>query len=506
MNTVLKYPIFYKLYILFLLLILIRCDITDYPDVPIVRLPPSTPIIIAPANKEFDVVLNPEIEWNPSFDAESYNIQISRSSVFEIIDNDQNEINNTSFSSNEFFNNTKYYLRIKAVNIVGSSNWSDTIEFTTIDTTTDIITFKKTFDENENDEANYVVQTSDGGYAIAGNTGNSSLNYKAWIIKTDNKGNLLWEKKYSGMGNGEVYSIQETYDNGFILGGQTYKGAYHFAWLLKLDNNGNEEWSKTFGGDYSDLAYCAQETQDSGFVLGGSTEEFGIISMWLIKTDKEGNYEWSNVYSGSNGSIYVVRCTADGGYILAGISDYTATLIKTDKSGNQMWLKKYDFDGLSIITSVEQTDDDGYILSVNSGQNSTYAILIKIDKDGNQIWLKDFYIGEGSGGEKFGYSVSSVKQYNGDVFIATGSSISRTVSDYIDLWIVKIDNQANIIWEKFYSINVHNNGKCLSITNDGGFIITGTTGIPSSIFEDGYDDIWLIKTNMNGNIFINNNN
>ena len=60
-----------------------------------------------------------------------------------------------------------------------------------------------------------------------------------------------------------------------------------------------------------------------------------------------------------------------------------------------MWLKKYDFDGLSIITSVEQTDDDGYILSVYSGQNNTDAILIKTDKDGNQIWFKDFYIGEG---------------------------------------------------------------------------------------------------------------
>jgi len=144
-------------------------------------------------------------------------------------------------------------------------------------------------------QAQYVSLTSDGGYIITGGTGDFVLNQMdAWVIKTDENGELEWDKKLGGAGNQKTYTVHETDDGGYILSGNTVQNENGDIWLVKTDDAGEMLWQKTFGGALWDNAYSMQITADNGYILAGYTKSFsyGEEDLWLIKTDSLGNEQW----------------------------------------------------------------------------------------------------------------------------------------------------------------------------------------------------------------------
>lgn len=107
-----------------------------------------------------------------------------------------------------------------------------------------MLTWEKTYGGSEDDWASSIIQTSDGCYIIAGETYSKGIGKSdAWILKLDNQGNLLWEKTYGGSNGDEAWIIIQTIDGGYALAGATSsKGAgEEDLWLIKLDENGNLE-------------------------------------------------------------------------------------------------------------------------------------------------------------------------------------------------------------------------------------------------------------------------
>jgi hypothetical protein len=137
-----------------------------------------------------------------------------------------------------------------------------------------------------------LVETSDGGYAIVGTT----MSFGAggpdfWLIRTDGSGNLLWNKTYGGTGNDLASSVIATSDGGFALIGQTSSfGAGHSdIWLVKTDGLGNAQWNKTYGGASDDVGISLTAASDGGYVIAGNTASFGFAGdFWLMKTDEVG--------------------------------------------------------------------------------------------------------------------------------------------------------------------------------------------------------------------------
>ena len=103
-----------------------------------------------------------------------------------------------------------------------------------------------------------------------------------------------------------------------------------------------EAWNKTFGGYSSDYGYSGQQTNDGGYIIIGQTYSYDVGSgdVWLIKTDQDGNEEWSQTFGGSETDKgNSVQQTNDDGYIIAGYTKIGSTnwdvwLIKTDQNGN----------------------------------------------------------------------------------------------------------------------------------------------------------------------------
>jgi len=179
-----------------------------------------------------------------------------------------------------------------------------------------------------------------GGYVIAGLTASTSEGWNVYLLKTYGNGDTIWTKNYGGTNWDAGYSVQKTYDGGYITAGLTKSfGTGSFdIYLVKAKRNGNTVWTRTFGGADWDESYAVQETPDKGFIIAGATKSFGAggFDVYLIRTYSNGYPIWTKTYGGANWDVgYSIENTSDGGYIIAGKTKsfgaglYDVYLIKT---------------------------------------------------------------------------------------------------------------------------------------------------------------------------------
>ena len=197
---------------------------------------------------------------------------------------------------------------------------------------------------------------------------------------------MQWSKAYGGTGDDEAQSVVQTTDGGYIAVGYTNSfgaGNYNF-WLVRTDSAGNKLWDRTFGGANREFARSVQQTNDGGYIVSGNTDSFGPgwSVLWLVKTDASGNTMWSKTYEDSDCG-YSVERTNDGGYAVSGIAagadgSIDFSLVKTDASGSVQWRKICGGSGYDAAWSVKQTSDGGYIVA---GRTNSFGA------DGVDFWL-----------------------------------------------------------------------------------------------------------------------
>ncbi len=184
--------------------------------------------------------------------------------------------------------------------------------------------WNRTFGGPGDDAAFSVIETTDRGYVVAGHTssfGNDA--HDIWLIKTDSMGTMQWNKTYGGTGDEAAFSIIQTKDGGYALAGYTNSfgtGEYDFC-LVRTDAAGNLLWNKTYGGTGDEGVYSIIQTNDNGYLLAGNTNSFGAggYDFWLVKTDQNGEMVWNETFGGLNDdAAFSVIQTNDGGYALAG--------------------------------------------------------------------------------------------------------------------------------------------------------------------------------------------
>jgi parallel beta-helix repeat protein len=331
------------------------------------------------------------------------------------------------------------------------------------------------------------VQTEDGGYALAGSTSLPNQLADLWLAKTDVAGNLEWNRTYGGTGSDAANSVVQTVEGGYAIGSYTDSfgvGKFDF-WLVKTDNAGNHQWNKTYGGTGNDYARSMIQTSDEGYAITGETRSFGLNpepnvgagDFWLVKTDSMGNEKWSKTYGGTDyDSASSVRQTSDGGYIIAGSTGsfgagaWDAWLVKTDASGNMLWNKTYggaDYDGAS---SAVQTSDGGYAFAgyTYSFSGGSYDLwLVKTNATGHKEWDKTY-------GGPYGDEAKSLQRTkdNGYVIVAYTQSSEASPGD---LWLIKTDANGEIVWNKTYGGDRADMGCSIEQTSDGGYVVAGYT-------------------------------
>ena len=315
---------------------------------------------------------------------------------------------------------------------------------------------------------------------------------------------ITFERTYGGADSDECESVQQTTDGGFIIAGSTssFGSGWSDFYLIKTDRNGDTLWTNTYGGPNTDRAYSVKQTFDGGFILAGCTRSFGsgLDDFWLIKTDSIGNEEWNKTFGGSSSYEIAsdVQQTFDGGYILAGFTNavagagnYDFWLVKTDSIGTREWSQMFGGNGSDRAECVVQTFDGGYILAgytQSFGAGSFDFWLIKTDSSGNEEWNRTF---GGSSGDR----AYHVQQTSDGGYILVGATESFGAG-YNDIFLIKTDSNGDSLWAKIFGGSSGDKARAVQQTLDGGYILAGYT---SSFGSEG-GDFWLIKTDSGGNM------
>lgn len=348
-------------------------------------------------------------------------------------------------------------------------------------TVTSGITWAKTYKTNSDFFSGISIkQTNDGGYIVTGGA----------ITKLDANGNILWQKIYISE---SLYisatDVQQTSDGGYIVTG--YANAYGgFVFLLKLYANGNVEWLKRLSGNHSQNIYHSlQQTSDGGYIVAGRTLK-GDYYPWVLKFDASGNIQWERTYGngGNNLGSFFIRQTSNGKYILAGGYVDDGLVLKLDTNGTVLWYKKYN---PIVFSSIQQTPDGGYIATGTYDTNPSIwwdpsLCVLKLDNNGNIVWQK-YLMGIKSASD-------SIQQITDGGYIVSGWVM--TSSGFEDILVLKLDSSGNIQWQKTYGNSGSDYYSSIqSIEN--GYIVTG---LKCSSQSSGCSDVWVLKTDNNGNI------
>ncbi len=401
------------------------------------------------------------------------------------------------------------------------------------------IQWKKCLGGSEYDPAYFIQQTSDGGYITVGGsfsmdgdvTGNHG-SLDAWVVKLSATGNIEWRNAYGGTQGEVALHVQQTTDGGYIIAGETnsFDGSITNpnphgngeCWIIKIDGSGAIQWQKTYGGSQNEQALYIKEIS-TGYIFCAiskssnydATLNHGLYDYWIVKIDFLGNIVWQKSYGGTGDDYpYAIETTVDGGYLIAGFSNSTdgdvtanhgdndAWIIKLDTAGNLLWQKTYGGTDNDRINAIKAATDGGYILTGYAISNNGDVIgnhglrdvwILKINDAGNLLWQKCL----GGTGHESGGTITATQ--DGNYFITGSSSFSNgdVTQNYggNDVWIVKINQTGNLIWQKTLGGNNTDFGMAGQQTIDGGFIVIAQTYSTDVdvVGNHGQFDYWVIK-------------
>lgn len=394
---------------------------------------------------------------------------------------------------------------------------------------------------SEREYGSSIVQTSDGGYFLTGRTasndgqvtGYHSGSYTTediWVVRLSPTGALVWERCLGQPDTDYGFDGVQTADGGFAITGCVWAdggdvSGHHGStdiWVAKLDATGSLAWQKCIGGTWGEYGYSIRQTSDGGYIIGGVTTSIdgdisgnhGGYDGVIVKLNATGGIEWLRCLGGNKADDFnAVRQTSDGGYIAIGktYSNNNGTVganhgytdiwvVKLTATGLVDWQKCLGSSSYDGGYAILESPDGGYVLTgyvegndgdVSGNHGSMDLWVAEIDGIGRVLWQQCL----GGSGRDLGTSI--VATYGGYVVTGQTESTDGDVSgghgvsyDVGDLWVVRIDDDGTLIWQKCIGGSAIEVGSSVICTSDGGLAIAGYTGstdgdIPES--HGGYD-------------------
>jgi hypothetical protein len=333
-----------------------------------------------------------------------------------------------------------------------------------------------------------LIQTSDGGYAIVGITTSFGAGRgDAYVVKLDANGNLQWTKTIGGESDDWGRSLIQTSDGGYAIAGNTnsFGTGDEAIYVVKLDVNGNLQWTKTIGGKKGEDGASLIQTSDGGYAIAGATASFGAgqLDVYVVKLDANGNLQWTKTIGGPASDVgNSLIQTSDGGYAIAGATNsfgagrYDVYVVKLDANGNLQWTKTIGGKGWDVGHSLIQTSDGGYAiagLTLSFGAGWADVYVVKLDASGNLQWTKTI-----GAKNKYSGKLSLIQTSDGGYAIASHTE-SFGAGEW-DVYVVKLDRNGNACCAVSQTFQVGSGGTLGSPTSSigsGGTLSSPTSGI-----------------------------
>lgn len=353
---------------------------------------------------------------------------------------------------------------------------------------------------------------------------------------------ILWQKCLGGTAVDYGRTIRQCANGNFIFLGTTTSNDVDVSgnhgeedlWLVSLDDSGTMLWQKCLGGTDQDLAGggymkegSVEPTTDGGYFVVGSTYSndgdvsgnHGSYDIWALKLNAAGDIEWQRCLGGTaEDRAGTGQQTSDGGYILSGTvhsingdvvghhGGFTddAWVVKLDPFGNIQWQKCLGGTSTEDFGPVQQTADSGYILICttfsNNGDVSGYhgfgdAWVVKLDNDGNIQWQKCF----GSGDSEQGKSIQPTA--DGGYIVAIDVWNTCNTGPF-NMAVLKLDQNGDSLWQACFGGTLQDAAGSAHEVNGGGYFLIGRTDSNDGDVNGnhGGNDVWLVRLNDTGAI------
>ncbi len=398
------------------------------------------------------------------------------------------------------------------------------------------VSWQKNLESGTQDFLSGLAITIDGQYLVSGSSiqknqnptgGNQNKGYDYHILKLDQQGQKVWEKYFSGNQHDYLGSTVATREGGFLLAGTSYSSSAldkkdrsngsSDIWIIKVDENGEEQWQKTVGTRYSEEARSVTQTTDEGFVIAGSTNHpklgYGSKDVFVTKLDKTGKVI-SQLILGGKGldEVEKVIPTNDGGVLMgvysrSGVYEGQSKSKINSKDLNSTLSNTNNSESSSSNSSsnpnkqnLESYDVNFYGKSFGNYGEGDYWI-VKLDKNGNVQWEKNF------GGNEDDHVRTMALTDSG--YIIGGESRSQTsgnkrakLEEGTDLWILSLDEDGNEQWQQSY--NFKNRDVLMSLntiknsdSETKGFLVGGYTQSEGKV-EKNDETFWMLYIDKNG--------
>ncbi|MCC3214920.1 T9SS type A sorting domain-containing protein [Chryseobacterium sp. X308] len=311
---------------------------------------------------------------------------------------------------------------------------------------------------------------------------------------------VVWQKNIQSSTQDFLSQITTTIDQQYLITGSSIQGdrqkasgskqnnGYDFH-LVKLNQQGQEVWEKYFSGHNHDYLSATVTTQDGGFLLAGTSysgkgldkkeESKGGSDIWLIRINEFGDVLWQKTLgSSSNEEARAVIQATDLGFFVAGnvqgsskgYGSKDVLITKLDKDGKELSQLILGGKGLDEVEKLIPTKDGGALLGMYSRSSEVKAGSGKLEA-GSGVEI-DFY-----------------------------SKVSSNFGEG-DYWIVKLDKNGKVEWEKNFGGKGDDHIRTLALTSNG-FIVGGESrsersGNKTVGIEEG-TDLWVIALDQNGN-------
>lgn len=322
-------------------------------------------------------------------------------------------------------------------------------------------------------------------------------------LHTKRKKRDYFEAIYGGRYLDEGADVIPEKDGGFTVIGSTesYGNGSKDIYLIRTDKYGNKIKSFAYGGRNDDIAKAALRLKDGSTIIVGDTESFGnrARSIYVGKVNKKGYMQWQkgiyndkdDYYSGES-----VAPVSDKSFLIAGMEDHVQFfdsevngIVVGVRTNSQAYAIRYfggeDDDTFSSIIALK----DGYIMAGKTetwGHGDFDAYVVKIDKEGIPQFARAF-------GYKYNENAKQIIRSNDGGFILIGT----TDSDYDmkdDIFVVKMDAKGNRLWQYHYGTREEDRGYSITRAHGGGYILAGYTKDTK-----GFDkDVYLMKIDEDG--------
>ena len=344
----------------------------------------------------------------------------------------------------------------------------------------------------DDDEANAVRPTNDGGYIAAGTSSSFEADegLDMYVVKTDAVGTLRWQQHYGGNEDEEAFAILEV-TNGFLIAGRTNSFGHGESdvYVVRIDTTGDTLWTRAWGGMGLDGATAMLRARDGNYVVAGYTESIGAgeRDMYLIKFGLAGNLIWQHAYGGYVWDIaWSVDECHDGGFALAG---YTTSmtygwndfyLVRTDSAGNFLWHRHYGGGGWDEAYGVKETSDFGYVMigaTDSWGHGGLDFCVVRVDTIGDTLWTGAY----GGTSNERAYAMHLMPDKG---IVLAGYTYSFWPEE--QAYLMKIDSTGDPVWSRAYGYQLNQMARALAHTSGNSFILAGYTDQLSYLSRDFY--------------------